>query len=344
MTRPTKSFLAYPSKWAYPLGHYESCRLLLEWGGDSNAVGPQGRSPFQQWIVPPKWGRESSYLDCIRLLVEQGHADPMLEDYSGRNAYHAISRNSQSSVMWLVQHEGIAFDSHHRDGIAQKFLQSGVDPHALTRDGDTPTSIAMRHPLTFLWWRHAILMARRDANILTRFVQQEFEQSNKLSNHGWNQGSLLALFRAEIPGRLRTECGCKPYNNILVEDFTVWHQLLVKLNPFWPIDHRSRKHKDAICGFCCCKLGHRQHQSTRRRQRIRIVRTILRKRWNCHQQCWQWEISRTLPGSLQEYRLVTLLHPEEQIGTCLFQNRREEYKDENLAVLPMWHDGGWLRY
>ncbi len=159
-------------------------------------------------------------LECTRLLLERGHADPLIEDDNGANAIVAhcggifvstlrldsdesntlgyerrVVRPYHQSLKFfgqlflLLERLGCDINSRGRYGrsslhfylanrrvhgigdystglhsyvlaerMIEVLLDHGADSHAITRHGDTPTSIAMDNPFLFCSWRNAILM------------------------------------------------------------------------------------------------------------------------------------------------------------------------------------------
>lgn len=105
-------------------------------------------------------------------------------------------------------------------------LRSGANTHLVGLDEgcspqeETPTSLAMYSSFVFIQWRDALLRLSVD---LETFVAEELQQS-PLRDAGWNEDTLLSLFRGDIqPGFIPLEydypCG------ICGDDFGIFAEL-----------------------------------------------------------------------------------------------------------------------
>ncbi|KAI9717675.1 MAG: hypothetical protein M1812_004620 [Candelaria pacifica] len=330
------------SAWDTDMRGYTPLHFLLGCGADSNAAThADGLIPIHS---PSRMGPLADQrigVNCTRLLIEQGHADPSIKPWCGVDAFIVFARFNISSLQWLLQHESLAFDPIHQEregssvlaslfqgweifraqdivaSVVEMLLNNGADPHAVDRSGKSTTSHAMRAPHNFVLWRRAITTRMTETDSLLRFVDQELHQRNQLSGDGWTPKSLLALFQAEIveaPRRTRLYLvdahGDRFY--FTQSDVTVWHQQLSSLNPSWP--HPVKWSRRPYLGYVVCKCHELQEQQSRLAQQKRYIHLIrqkrpdtriARKRWNSHQHCWQWTLYRLLPESLREYRVRT---------------------------------------
>ena len=75
-------------------------------------------------------------------------------------------------------------------------IQQNIDLQAVSHDGDTPTSLALRHPWTFILWRKALFAV--DHFDLESFCRQETSPPNKLTEDGWTERSLRQIFELSI--------------------------------------------------------------------------------------------------------------------------------------------------
>ncbi|KAI9730804.1 MAG: hypothetical protein M1835_003549, partial [Candelina submexicana] len=70
------------------------------------------------------------------------------------------------------------------------------------REAQTPTSLAMRNPYAFQWWKH--LLRRVYKSSASDFVLRELDEA-PLRKSGWKVDTLLALFQFDLDAEFRRE-------------------------------------------------------------------------------------------------------------------------------------------
>jgi ankyrin repeat protein len=88
----------------------DGLRLVLDRGGDPNAIPRFGRSAFHHALV-----RDNS-IEAITLLLDRG-ADPSLRDSTGRSAIEIAARRGRSDVLRLFTKRGMPIDLHGVDRL-----------------------------------------------------------------------------------------------------------------------------------------------------------------------------------------------------------------------------------
>ncbi|KAI9697800.1 MAG: hypothetical protein M1836_004476 [Candelina mexicana] len=135
-----------PLHFACDKAQFKLCKFLIECGADSNSANYFGwcvtqillkiyskimkmyyidfkhSTPLGMTGTAHTMLEEMAYVECTRLLVEQGHADVLVEDEDGWNAFMTRGFKSPSSLRWLLQHESILFDPNYCDRDGENVL------------------------------------------------------------------------------------------------------------------------------------------------------------------------------------------------------------------------------
>jgi hypothetical protein len=80
--------------------------------------------------------------------------------------------------------------------LLEYLLRKGAAIHGITSDGESPTSLAMDHPLKFHRWVQ-VLCNQKDFNV-DDFCSKELANWNLLRSRGWEKKSLRKLFTTHI--------------------------------------------------------------------------------------------------------------------------------------------------